>query len=190
MQNTKVVLSRSQNCVQDSILCLLAKGDELIWDEVVKRYGRLVRSSVRAILTGPDGEDAVQATWLALLRGASSIRDPQRLPGWLAITARREALAIAQRRRRETPMVDVGDRLAPMDDDNLAGVLRGELQKALVSAIEALPRTQRSVMQALLHTSMSYDRLSRELQVPRGSIGPTRARAIANLRHELWPEFV
>jgi RNA polymerase sigma factor (sigma-70 family) len=171
------------------MLCRVAKGDELIWAEVVERYGRLVRSVVRPILTGPDGEDAVQATWLALLRNAAGIRDPQRLPGWLATTARREALAIAQRRRRETPMMDVGVHLASTDDENLAGLLRAELKEALARAIEALPRTQRSVMRALLHTSMSYDRLSRELQLPRGSIGPTRARAIANLRQELRLEF-
>ena len=41
-----------------------------------------------------DVDEAVQRTWVLLLRNADRIDDPRCLPGWLATTARREALAV------------------------------------------------------------------------------------------------
>ena len=42
----------------------------------------------------------VQNTWLRLLENLTKIDNPEALPGWLATTARREALGILRRRGR------------------------------------------------------------------------------------------
>jgi DNA-directed RNA polymerase specialized sigma24 family protein len=83
--------------------------------------------------------------------------------------------------------------LVPVDDDALDGedpqlgpdarVHAVERREALGKAIADLPDRQRALMQALLDDSdPSYADLSRRLQMPIGSIGPTRARCFDRLR--------
>ena len=73
----------------------LAAGDEATWHATVRRYEGLLRSAARVVLrSDADVDEAVQRTWVLLLRSAARINDPRALPGWLSTTARREALAI------------------------------------------------------------------------------------------------
>jgi hypothetical protein len=41
----------------------------------------------------------------------------------------------------------------------------------------------------MLRGEQSYDSLSQELSMPRGSLGPLRGRAIKSLRAQLLPSF-
>jgi RNA polymerase sigma factor (sigma-70 family) len=172
------------------LLDALAAGDEAAWRETVRRYESLLRSRARAVLrTDSDVDEAVQRTWVLLLRNADRIADPARLPGWLATTARREALALVRQQQRETPSEDPGD-AAPAEDGDLAhDLLAAELRTALDRAIDTLPESQRVIVRAMLRGAQSYDELSRELGVPRGSLGPLRGRAVKALRAQLAPAF-
>jgi DNA-directed RNA polymerase specialized sigma24 family protein len=69
------------------------------------------------------------------------------------------------------------------------GLLRMELRSALLRAVDTLPPSQKLVVQAMLRGEQSYDSLSRELAMPRGSLGPLRGRAIKSLRAQLLPSF-
>jgi len=113
------------------------------------------------------------------------IKDPECLPGWLATTARREALAIARAQQRTVPSEDVADRVPPDDGEVASALMSRELRTALHRAVETLPEMQRIVVRALLRESASYDTLSRELGIPRGSLGPVRGRAVRALRAQL-----
>jgi DNA-directed RNA polymerase specialized sigma24 family protein len=56
---------------------------------------------------------------------------------------------------------------------------------ALRDALQALPERQRTLMQMLLtDREPSYAEISAALDMPVGSIGPTRARCIARLRSD------
>lgn len=172
------------------LLADLAAGDETAWLTTVRRYERLLRSSARAVLrSDADVDEAVQRTWVVLLRNAGAIHDAECLPGWLATTARREALAIVRAQQRAVPTEDVADHIAPTDDDMAGGLLRMELRSALLRAVDTLPTSQRLVVQAMLRGEQSYDALSQELSMPRGSLGPLRGRAIKSLRAQLVPSF-
>src|SRR5438045_6906001 len=80
--------------------------DHRAFEELVRRHGPLVWAVCRHLLPHPaDAEDAFQATFLALVRCAASIRDGRTVPAWLhgvavrvATQARRE---FARRRARE-----------------------------------------------------------------------------------------
>jgi RNA polymerase sigma factor (sigma-70 family) len=172
------------------LLDALAAGDEGAWRETVRRYESLLRSRARAVLrTDSDVDEAVQRTWVLLLRNADRIADPARLPGWLATTARREALALVRQQQRETPSEEFGD-AAPVEDGDLSqDLLAAELSEALDRAIDTLPESQRVIVRAMLRGAQSYDELSRELGMPRGSLGPLRGRAVKALRAQLVPAF-
>lgn len=187
------------------LLVRLAEGDPDAWRTVVDRYRPLVCAAARRVVSGQaDVDEAAQRTWLALWRHAGAVREASRLPGWLGVTARREALAMV-RRRREVLVADVGvlDRVSrspvaqastsPIGSsassagafaaqDSSVLVERAERARYLRLAVERLPERQRMLMQALLADRSSYDELSRMLNIPRGSIGPMRARALRSLR--------
>lgn len=164
----------------------LAGGDEATWRATVRRYEGLLRATARSVLRNDaDVDEAVQRTWVLLLRNAVRIKDPECLPGWLATTARREALAIARAQQRTVPSEDVADRVPPDDGEVASALMSQELRTALHRAVETLPEMQRIVVRALLRESASYDTLSRELGIPRGSLGPVRGRAVRALRAQL-----
>ncbi len=172
------------------LLADLAAGDDAAWQTTVRRYERLLRSSARAVLrSDADVDEAVQRTWVLLLKNAARINDAAALPGWLSTTARREALAIVRAQQRAVPTEDLGAHIAPDDSDMAGGLMRLELRSALLRAVDTLPATQRLVVQAMLRGEQSYDSLSLELSMPRGSLGPLRGRAIKSLRAQLVPSF-
>lgn len=187
------------------LLARLTAGDADAWRTVVERYRPLVCAAARRVVSGQaDVEEAAQRTWLALWRHAGAVREASRLPGWLGVTARREALAMV-RRRRDVLVADIGvlDHVsrspvaqastspigssassagAFIAQDSSVLVERAERARYLRLAVERLPERQRLLMRALLADRTSYDELSRTLDIPRGSIGPMRARALRSLR--------
>ena len=136
-----------------------------------------------------DIDEAVQRTWVLLFRNADRINDPRCLPGWLSTTARREALAILRGQQRAIPSEDVADHVAPDDTDVATALMDDELRRALDQAVENLPASQRRIVRALLREPESYDALSEELGIPRGSLGPLRGRAVRALRAQLEPSL-
>jgi RNA polymerase sigma factor (sigma-70 family) len=172
------------------LLTALAAGDEATWHATVRRYQGLLRSAARVVLRGDaDIDEAVQRTWVLLFRNADRINDAQCLPGWLSTTARREALAILRGQQRAIPSEDVADRVAPDDTDVATALMDEELRRALDQAVETLPLSQRLIVRALLREPASYDALSEELGIPRGSLGPLRGRAVRALRAQLEPSL-
>jgi len=181
------------SCIEEGgreLLDALAAGDESTWQTTVRRFEGLLRSAARVVLrSDADVDEAVQRTWVLLFRNADRINDPQRLPGWLSTTARREALAILRGQQRAIPSEDVADRVAPDESDVATAMMDAELRRALDEAVEKLPLSQRMIVQALLREPASYDALSAELGIPRGSLGPLRGRAVRALRAQLEPSL-
>ena len=171
-------------------LTALAAGDQATWQTTVRRYEGLVRSAARvALRNDADVDEAVQRTWVLLFGNADRIHDPRCLPGWLSTTARREALSILRAQQRAIPSADVADRVAPDETDVAAALMDDELRRALDRAVETLPVSQRRIVRALLREPASYDALSEELGIPRGSLGPLRGRAVRALRAQLEPSL-
>lgn len=158
-------------------------GDQRAWDALVARYGGMVWAVARAHrLCDADAADASQATWLKLLEHLGDIKDARAVGGWLATTARRECLRILRNAGRFEPLADVPETAdcGPELDDAL---LTGERDTHLWRAFEALgPRDQALLRMLAADPAPSYEEIGAALGMPVGSIGPTRARALARLR--------
>ena len=77
------------------LLRQICDGDPGAWDEILRRYGNLVSTTVRSFrLQDADALAAVRMTWLRLVENADRVQVPERLGGWLVTTARRECLLI------------------------------------------------------------------------------------------------
>ena len=127
-------------------------------------------------------------------RTSAGIRDPERLGGWLATTARRECLRCLRTSGRSIPVDDdsVFDRAGTEPAPELdAGLLRDERDTGLWRAFARISdRCQRLLRILTADPPPSYEDVSETLEMPIGSIGPTRQRCLDRLRSELAVEGI
>jgi RNA polymerase sigma factor (sigma-70 family) len=166
-----------------------AAGDERTWATLVPEYDGMLRGIGRRLrLTPEEGADAAQTTWLRLVEHLHTIREPEKLAGWLAVTMRREAIRVLTRRRRERLTDDVeAAGTPPAGTPGVdARVLSAERDAMVRHAVDQLPARQRTLLRALAATPQpSYHQVASALAIPVGSVGPTRARALCRLRATL-----
>ncbi len=185
--------------MQQSLTALVRSadaGDQQAWNALVDRFTSLLWSVGRAHrLSASDAADVVQTTWLRLLENLGRIDDPERLPGWLATTARRECLHLLRRSGREhvgfddDAALDLADEQAqPLD----ARLLADERDAALWAGFARLsPRCQTLLRILMASPPPAYADVASSLGMPVGSIGPTRGRCLERLRRlsgELAPD--
>ncbi|MGH3329374.1 MAG: RNA polymerase sigma factor [Streptomycetales bacterium] len=165
-----------------------ATGDEKAWDVLVDRYAGLVWSVIRAHrLRADDAADVSQTTWLRLAEHLDRLREPNRVGGWLAVTARHECLRVLRSAVRVIPDADIEQHQSPGSGVSPEQVvLSRELSTRLCAALQRVSaRCQLLLRTIAARPDLSYADLSMLLAIPVGSIGPTRARCIERLRHEL-----
>lgn len=129
-------------------------------------------------------EDVVQSTWLALVRNREAITEPQAVAGWLTTTARREAWRVGKLQRRadasETEQLEPRLPASP-SAEHLAG--QASAATTLWAAVNQLTeRCQRLLRVVAFEDRPDYARLAADLEMPVGSIGPTRQRCLAKLK--------
>jgi RNA polymerase sigma factor (sigma-70 family) len=166
------------------LLTLAAKGERGAWDALVDRFGPMVWSVARGFrLDDATAKDVSQTVWLKLIENIDSINDPERLPGWLATTCRREALRVARARDRDVPSefeYDVEDAVAPSLDEVL---IEDEQQRFVVKAFKTLDAACQQLLRLMtVEPALSYEEMSETTGRPIGSLGPTRARCLAKLK--------
>ncbi len=163
-----------------------AEGDRQAWERLVDQYARLIWSITAEFrLAESDAADVAQTTWLRLLEHIDRIEYPERVGSWLAATARNECLRSLAARKRV---------VLAHDDEVLTGViafspdvderiLADESVQVVRDALSRLPRRWQRLLELLMaDPPASYLDISSELDLPVGSIGPTRGRCLAQLR--------
>lgn len=162
-----------------------AAGETDPWDALVDRFGRLVWSIARAHgLDNADAADVSQTTWMRLAEHIGNLRDPERLASWLATTARREAVRVSHMGSRQVLVdpwaefeVDSGGA------DPATALMDRERDLVVQQALALLPLRCQDLLLALVgDPPMSYAEISERLGMPIGSIGPSRARCLDELR--------
>jgi RNA polymerase sigma factor (sigma-70 family) len=162
-----------------------AEGNQAAWDDLVEGFSGLVWSVVRAHgLYGAEAADVCQTVWLRFVEHVRRLREPERAGAWLATTARHECLRVLRRRGRMTAMAEppeVPDVSA--DADPGTKVVAGEEHQLLMAALEGISAQCQQLLRLLLvDPPLSYDEISSMLDMPKGSIGPTRQRCLVRLR--------
>lgn len=105
LRHAAAVAGREPDVADRDLLRRFAQDrDEVAFAELVRRYGRLVWAVCRHLLPADaDAEDAFQATFLALVRSAGSVKDGAKLGPWLhgvAVRVCSNARRAASRRKR------------------------------------------------------------------------------------------
>jgi RNA polymerase sigma factor (sigma-70 family) len=162
---------------------MAAGGDRVAWDALVDRFGQMVWSVARSFrLDEATAKDVSQTVWLRLIENIDRIKDPERLPGWLATTSRREALKVATTRNRQVPTefeYDVADPSPTLDEM----LIDDEDNRLVVTAYATLDEMCRELLRLMtIEPALSYEEISKVSGRPIGSLGPTRARCLDKLK--------
>ena len=148
----------------------------VLW-QVVRAYGHDQQSS----------QDIIQATWVGFVRLHQTIEDPKAVASWLITSARRGALDHSRRSRRAEPVEDAA--LAALLPDAASAEALALLDHDAARRWRAVAgldeRCRKLVRVVAFQDRPDYAAISRDLQMPVGSIGPTRARCLGKLRTAL-----
>ncbi|MGH9076864.1 MAG: RNA polymerase sigma factor [Acidimicrobiales bacterium] len=163
-----------------------AGGDQRAWNALVDRFASTIWAIARSHRLGTsDASDVSQTTWLRLVENLDRINQPERVGAWLATTARRESLRVLRQSGRQAAAGDdletAADPAPDLSPDHR--LLCAERDRMVSGLVEQLPARSRLLLQFLSADSpMSYYHISEAMGMPIGSIGPTRGRALDQLR--------
>ena len=160
------------------------RGDSESLDQLVRLLTPVLWHVVRAYGLSKDAaEDVVQSTWLTLVRSGSSINDPRAVGKWLTITARRQAWR--SRSRHEPDPVEDSWMEWHLESERSAEshVIQGIGEQQLWAAVQQLPERCIRLLRVIAFSDKpDYASLATELDMPMGSIGPTRGRCLQRLK--------
>lgn len=170
------------------------RGEQAAWDALVDRYAALIYSiPLKYGLSEVDAADVFQSVCVTLLEKLASIREPRGLAAWIITTTSRLCWSTVRQRNREPLLTTPDD--APSESELIdplplpeETVLALERQHLVRVAVGQLPPRCRHLVKALfsdLGAGRSYESVAADLGMPVNSLGPTRARCLAQLRRLL-----
>jgi RNA polymerase sigma factor (sigma-70 family) len=166
------------------------RGDELAWETIVHKYQNLLYSiPLRAGLRRDLASDVLQEVFTTLFQKIGLLEKPEFLRAWLVTTTQHKTIHLIQRETRGRPKsIDelestigfevLDPKLAP--DENL---IQLEQEKQIEDALASIDARCRRLL-TLLYLNQSqtpYAEIAQMLDIPLGSIGPTRARCLEKL---------
>jgi RNA polymerase sigma factor (sigma-70 family) len=163
-------------------------GDQAKMGDLVALLTPILWHTVRAQrLDRESAEDVLQTTWLALVRSADSIADPQAVLQWLIVSSRREAWRVVKRSDRVEPKdFEPDDIVTPAGEVPEHMVLQSDGERRLWTHIAQLSEKCRELLRVIAFADRpDYAAIAAALGMPVGSIGPTRGRCLAKLRLQL-----
>ncbi|MPZ51612.1 MAG: sigma-70 family RNA polymerase sigma factor [Acidimicrobiia bacterium] len=127
--------------------------------------------------------DVCQTTWLRLVEHIDEIREADAVSGWLATVARRESWRVARRRNRVV-LDETAERIqdeGPGPEESVR--LTDERDRILWACLDELRGRCRTLLRMLsADPPAPYAAIAEALDIPMGSIGPTRKRCLDQLR--------
>lgn len=160
-------------------------GDPQGLDDLVRCLSPVLWHVVRAHgLDTERAQDVVQATWLTFVRRQDAIDEPQAVAAWLTTTARREAWRVAKTAARTIAVAaeTLDGELPPDRSAESVAVTEDERERLWGCVQQLSQRCQRLMRIVAFEDRPDYRRLAEEMQIPVGSIGPTRGRCLDKLR--------
>lgn len=180
----------------EALLLACRRGDATAWETLVMRYQRLIYTIPHRF--GLDDDlcaEVFQRTFTLLWQYLDRIEQPRRVRSWLVTTARREAAQIARRQSKLRPLTRDGFAEAENHPSEIvdpaplpeALFLQLEEQQIVRMMVAALDERCSRLLTLLFYQPqpIPYSEVAAALDLPEGSIGPTRIRCLQKLRRLL-----
>ncbi len=169
------------------------RGDREAFGLLAERHHAFTMRVAASIVSDPaTAEDVAHKAWLNVCVHLKKVTDGERAPlelgheasllAWLRTVTRNVAYDELRRESR-APLETVEDDDVVHHDDVDERLIFGEQRSAMWRALRAISESCRELLLYLIHDPpLSYEAIAKAIGRPVGSIGPTRARCLAQLR--------
>jgi RNA polymerase sigma-70 factor (ECF subfamily) len=210
--------SRSSSRDDDEVLVpALCRGDADAFATLVDRHSRaMIRVAMAYVPSRAAAEEAVQETWIAVMRGIDRFEGRASLKTWIFRILTNVAMRAGARERRSVPFSalaeaeDTGepsvdpDRFLPADHDRFPGhwavmparwptpeegLLAGETRDVIARAIAELPVAQRTVIALRDVEGWSSEEVGEALEISAGNQRILLHRARSRVRDAIEDYF-
>jgi RNA polymerase sigma-70 factor, ECF subfamily len=171
------------------VLTALRQGDTNALGIIYDRYGAAVyRLALRMLANPTEAEDLTQEVFLAFWRGVAKY-DVDRgtlLVFLLTITRSRALNRLKQQSSQHNLQQRVGSYLPRTDrQPGMESATLAELQERMGSALQALPATQKQVLEMGYYQGKSQSEIAQELDLPLGTVKTRSRQGLLKLRQFL-----
>jgi RNA polymerase sigma-70 factor, ECF subfamily len=179
-------MERGPDKILDEYLVLTAQaGSRVAMDELARRWTpRLLRHAQHLLGSADLAGDAVQETWLAVLRGLRRLEDPARFPGWVYAIATRRCADAIRGSVRHRAFRDQTQR----DPTNIETTRSSDDRLDMRSALSRLPSEQAVVMAMFYGADLSVEEIAAALSIPAGTVKSRLHHARETLKTALGKE--
>jgi RNA polymerase sigma factor (sigma-70 family) len=165
-------------------------GEEAAWEAIVYKYQNLLFSIPKRAGLGKDlAADVLQDVFTTLYLKLDRLEKPEFLRAWLITTTKHKTIHLISKETRGRPrsidddqfdaVFEIADK-APLIDDVMIALERQEQLENAFTQID--DRCRRLLMMLYLEGDKTpYSDIAEKLDIPLGSIGPTRARCLEKL---------
>jgi RNA polymerase sigma-70 factor (ECF subfamily) len=179
-----------------ALMLAFQKGDDLAFEQLLdKYYGPIVNFVYRFVNDRSDAEELAQEVFLRVHRARGSYEPRARFSSWLYKIATNVALKAARKSRRmplrnpaEAAQDSGGGNDIPDPRPNAESVLADEeLEKAVRSAIEALPKNEKLALILRRYQGLSYREIAAAMNCSEGAVKTYLHRGKLRARRQLLP---
>ncbi len=165
------VQRNSERILDEYLIAAALTGDRPAWQRLVVRWQpKLLRHAWRLLGDAERARDAVQESWVEILRSLGRLDDLAAFPAWaLQIVTRRcqRLFRGSDQQRRATAALTVEA------DEICSNAHEGELNvdiEQVLTALRSLPGAQRSVLALFYLESLSVAEIAIAMDVPPGTV--------------------
>ena len=176
-----------------TLMAYVARGDTAAFEQLVERHQTLVIGTVARMLgSNSDVEDVAQQVFIRVWKSAPRYVPTAKFTTWLLTITRNLVFNEARRRKRhpvETLDVHQGEESLPLPDRRGRvpdeQLLDDEMQRAVDTAIQALPEKQRLAVVLRRYEEKSYEEIAEVLSLSVPAVKSVLFRARTELREAL-----
>jgi len=173
----------------DRLVKACRAGKEDAWVALIDKYKALIYSiPVKYGLPPQESADVFQVVCTELLARLSELREPRALPKWLMQVAHRQCWQRKIQQQRIVPGGDAPDLPEPETPAMAESLVQQTQEEQILrESIATLSPQCQKLVRALFFESPArpYAEIAAELGLAVGSIGFTRQKCLARLRHQL-----
>ena len=197
----------------DRLIAALGRGDADAFASLVDRHSRaMIRVAMAHVPTRAAAEEAVQETWIAVLRGIDGFEGRASLKTWIFRILTNVSMRAGARERRSVPFSALAqtentgepsvdpDRFLPADHELFPGhwaimparwptpeegLLAGETREVIATAIAGLPVAQRTVIALRDVEGWSSEEVCEALEISAGNQRILLHRARSRVRNAI-----
>jgi RNA polymerase sigma-70 factor (ECF subfamily) len=157
-------------------------GDRDAFEMIIRTHSRTLFAIAYGILQNrEEAEDVVQDSLVKAWKTRWRVRDPEKLPAWLATIARHRAHDVFRKRRTVSLSDQAIKAIDPESPDTTA------LDQQLHSALADLPELHQAALTLRYFEEMDYRAIENTLGLTNGALRGILGRALASMRKQLRP---